>query len=208
MRTLAAALVLLAGCSADGPSGGHASDVDAAPPEVDHSDDCDGTGGLPTPACGNATVCPCCVGCNLASGVCMSLDSDFNFGTGQCTARSQGSLTADDGDATFAATDVAAVANDAYMQISGTAGGGHTLAMQIPAQLGSFDCTASTAAWFVYYSAAGVSWNRPVSDRPACSVTITAIGAVGEPIEGAFTIGFGTTVLDNGTFSIVRVAYP
>lgn len=190
-------LVALAACVGEPPASG----IDANQMAEE------GGGGLPPPACG-AGVCSECVGCSLASGLCMSLEAGFAVGIGQCHARSQGSLVADDGPAPFVATAVAAVANDSYMQISGTAGAGHTLAMQVPAQLGSFECASTTAAWFVYYSAAGVAWNRPVSDRPACSVTVSALGAVGAPIEGTFTIAFGTTVLANGSFSVVRAAYP
>ena len=204
MRALAI-LMLVTSCAGD-LLGDAEPDVQA--PTSPDGDGCGGGGGgLPTRACG--TVCTCCVGCDVTNGTCMSLGPYFALGVGECYGSSPGTLTmVVDGVATVS-TLTGAVADDSAVNVSASLQAG-SFAMLIPAQLGTFDCAAGGAAWFVYSDGVTESWNRPTSPRAACSVTLATVGAIGERIDGTFAVSFvgaNSHELTAGSFSVVRRAY-
>jgi hypothetical protein len=191
-------VLVLAGCSGSAPATGDA-------------DPGGGGGGLPTPRCGEGT-CRSCVGCSLGAGNCFGSQVDFALGIGGCVASASGNVNAYVGTADVAASG-AGVVTGAYVEIAARAADGSTIALIAPGEVGTYDCaTLGFPGAIAYYAPDGTLYtNRPISNRPACSIRIDAVGNVGESIRGAFTATVtGPTTIDlaNGTFDVLRSAYP
>jgi hypothetical protein len=190
-------------------------------PSDDDSSQCGGAGGaLPAPYCGEGG-CSCCGSCDPSRELCFTDDWSISLGYGHCRSGAvTGSMTATVGATDFAATEVAAIASGAYLQVSGRTGATNATLRQIsihaPATLGTTDCVATPVIAISYAEGeTSIRYNAGRSmPRPACSLTLTAIGEIGERIEGTFTV----TVLDDatkatfditaGAFSVERVPYP
>jgi len=225
MSRFAPALVLLAlGACNVGVFGGGSSGDDP-PADDDASDEdnssCGGAGGaLPAPICGEG-ACSCCGSCDPSRELCFTDDWSISLGYGHCRHPGVGgSMTATIGGTDFAATEVAGIASGAYLQVSGLSGAPNgalrQMSIHAPATLGTTDCTATPVIAMSYAEGeTSIRYNAGRSmPRPACSLTLTAIGEIGERIEGTFTV----TVLDDatkatlditaGAFSVERVPYP
>jgi hypothetical protein len=209
---------LLAGaCDVSGTFGGGTGD------DISSDDDSSSCGGaLPAPRCGEG-ACSCCGSCDPSRELCFSDDWSVSLGYGHCYGSpAGGSMTATIGQTAFVASEVAAIANGSYFQVTGRLGATpqgladlRQLSIQAPATLGTTDCVATPVITVSYAEGeTKLLYNAGRSmPRPACTVTVTAIGAVGERIEGTFAV----TVLDdttkatlditNGSFSVERVPY-
>jgi hypothetical protein len=208
-RTVTCALLAAVTGSCAGNSANQPSTTDDPSPGS-----CSG-GGLPTPTCGKGE-CGCCVGCSLKDGLCFGTGWRFVLGVGQCVAPpAAGTLQVDIGTSRFVAEQVAAIVDDAYLEISARVAD-RTLVLQLPAVLGDGSCATSTyLGEFAYYQGALELRNRPaLPTRPDCTVSLTKVGNVGERIEGSFSAtvatsaGPTTITLSNGTFSVERTAFP
>jgi hypothetical protein len=210
---------LLGGCDVTGTlGGGGASDHT---PSDDDSSSCGGA--LPPPSCG-AGACSCCGSCDVSRELCMTADWSIGFGYGHCyAAPAQGSMTASVRGTTFVAMETAAIANGTYLQVSGrieTPGAPlRQITIQAPAALGTTDCVASPLIAISYAEGEiDIAHNEArLMPRPPCSLTLTAIGELGERIEGSFSVTLlehapqdtqGAVEITAGTFSVERVPYP
>lgn len=221
MRILLAVAWILGGCDVTGTLG-----ENAVPPSDNREEDpCGGAGGLPPPPCGEGP-CPCCVGCSVSKELCFAGGWEFEMGFGTCRSSPvDGSFDALIDGEPFVASDVAAIGTEGYVQINGrvvSAVDARQVSIQLPAQLGTFDCTGQSLAAFAYTVTSSASsalvtdaWNQlRLSPRPACSYTLTAIGEVGERIEGTFAVTLvdrassSQLELTAGTFSVERVPFP
>lgn len=209
---------LAGGCDVSGALGGGGDDHT---PSDDDSSSCGGA--LPPPMCGEGG-CSCCGSCDPARELCMTADWSIGFGYGHCYAGpAEGTLTATVGGTAFVAMEVAAIADGAYLQISGRLGvttgslaNLRQITSQAPAVVGTTDCVASPVIAISYAEGErSIRYNAGRSmPRPACSLTLTAIGEVGQRIEGTFAV----TVVDDatpamtdvtgGVFSVERGIYP
>jgi hypothetical protein len=210
---------LAGACNVSGTLGGGPPGDDT--PSDDDSSSCGATGGaLPAPSCGEG-ACSCCGSCDPSRELCFSDDWSVSLGYGHCYGSpAGGSMTATVGSTAFVATEVAAIASGAYFQVTGRLGATpadlRQISIQAPATLGTTDCVATPVITVSYAEGeTKLVYNAGRSmPRPACTVTVTALGAVGERIEGTFAV----TVLDDttkatlditgGTFSVERVPYP
>jgi hypothetical protein len=220
----------LAGCDIAGVVDG----TDEPPDDEDTSvETCAGVS--PAPYCGEG-ACSCCGSCDPRRELCFAAGWQLELGYGRCYSLPvAGSLTAMVGGVAFTANEVAAVASEGYMQIDGRIESrlpvtdpqapidyeATQLTLQLPAQLGTFDCTDTSFALFAYTQFDTIdgdqveAWNQlSQMPRPPCSFSITAIGAVGERIEGTFAVTLvdrnTSTAVDivDGTFSVERVLFP
>ena len=205
-------LLALAACSTFG------ADAPTDAPSEDTEDTCRG-GGLPPPTCGSGP-CTCCTSCSQADGLCLDPGWGFELGIGRCRAQpAAGSLAMTIGATPFTAIDVAAgVDPRGMMEISARAGAA-SISFIVPATVGTYDCATSPYVMSLasYDGAGGHYRNRPTNGaRPGCTIDITAIGAVGERIDGTFAatlldqsaLGGPMLELTAGTFSVERGAYP
>jgi hypothetical protein len=218
---LALGVGLAGGCDVTGTFGGGGPADDS--PSDDDSSSCGSGGALPAPLCGEGG-CSCCGSCDPARELCMTADWSVGFGYGHCRATpADGTMTATVDQTAFVATEVAAIADGAYLQVSGQLGvttgslaGLRQITIQAPAVLGTTDCVASPLIAISYAEGeTSIRYNAGRSmPRPACSVTLTAIGEVGARIEGTFTVTVAddatkaTTDITAGTFSVERGVYP
>jgi hypothetical protein len=177
------------------------------------------SGASPAPSCSEG-ACSCCGSCDPSRELCFTDDWSSSLGYGHCYgAPAGGTMTATvDGDA-FVAAEVAAIASGAYLQVTGriatTSAELRQISLFLPATLGAADCVSTSLAGGSYaHGEASEAWNMPRLDpRPPCSVTLTAIGEVGERIEGTFSMTLldsatQTTVeITDGTFSVERILY-
>lgn len=160
---------------------------------------------LPPPHCGQGS-CSCCAGCGLADGLCLGDPSTLSFGIGQCLATpAAGEVTA----SAFASDSVAAAVAGAYVEVSARTAT-RTLVLALPATPGTYACSdPGTAMQMILFDGGTRHDNTPGAGRPPCTVTVTAVGAIGQRAEGAFDVTFtGGVELAGGAFSVERVAYP
>lgn len=209
------------GCNVVGTFGG--GEPDDNTPSDDDSSSCGAGGALPAPMCGEGS-CSCCGSCDPARELCMTADWSVSLGYGHCyAAPAQGSLSAAVDGTSFVATEVAAIANGAYLQVTGRIGTPgaplRQISIQAPAVLGTTDCVATPTIAITYAEGDTDLADNAVRlmPRPPCSVTVTAIGEAGERIAGSFAVTLlerapqgtqGTIELTAGTFSVERVPYP
>jgi hypothetical protein len=86
---------------------------------------------------------------------------------------------------------------------------GNIINIFVPAQVGTFTCNSGVS---MYYQTAGHAQWGGYSSFGTCSVTVTSIGAPGQPINGLFSGtldaqfggAVGTRTITNGQFSIIR----
>jgi hypothetical protein len=214
---VALSIAALSACNVSGTFGGSSDDPT---PSDDDSSSCDGEGALPPPNCGEG-ACSCCGSCDVSRELCMTTDWSIGFGYGHCyPPRAKGSMAATIGVSPFVATEVAAVSNGSYIHVIGrietTPDTLRQISIQSVATLGTTDCVATPVIEISYAEGeTRISNNAPrLVPRPPCSVTLTSIGAVGERIEGSFSVTLldrapqGTVDITGGTFSVERVAYP
>jgi hypothetical protein len=210
-------LVLVGGCDVAGALGGGPSDDTSSD---DDSSECGGAS--PAPSCDQGG-CSCCGSCDPARELCFTADWSSSLGYGHCYGYpAGGTMTASIGQDAFVATDMAAIASGAYLQVTGRLGATsegwaslRQITIHAPAMLGTTDCVATPVIAISYAEGpTRIAYNAGRSmPRPACSITLTAIGEVGERIEGTFSV----TVLDDattntvditaGAFSVERVLY-
>lgn len=192
--------------------------VETAGPTGPSSADDESGGGLPTPHCGTACeTTGACVGCGYSSHLCFGDVGWFTLGNGSCTAdgttgtdRAQLPLAIDG--TSINADRAGASISGAYVELVAHAGQ-HRISVLVPSAPGTYDCAVTSPVVVQYTSPTGErSANRPVAGRLPCSITITAVGAVGERVEGALSAQVptttGTVTLDAATFSVVRVPSP
>lgn len=212
---------LVCGCDVTGTLGG-GGDPDRSPSD-DDSSSCGAGGALPAPSCGAGT-CSCCGSCDPARELCMTADWSIGLGYGHCyAAPAAGSLSASVDGTSFVATEVAAIADGAYLQVSGRIGTPgaplRQVTIQGPAVLGTTDCVATPLIAISYAEGeTEIAHNAArLMPRPPCSLTVTAVGEIGGRIEGSFAVTLlelapqgtqGTVEITAGTFSVERVPYP
>lgn len=205
------AVFLVAACSGTSPSNhiDAASNTDGPPigpcvasPEA-----------LPPPHCGTGAGCSCCTSCSISEGLCFGPAPSVASGIGQCVASPvPGSVDMTVGAATFTATQSAGAVVDSYVEVSAQSAT-ETLVLAVPSTPGTYSCADPGSAIQIAFFSTASYYNRPSNGtRPACAVTVTSVGDVGQAIEGTFSAtvvsGSGTLDLTNGTFSVERVAYP
>jgi hypothetical protein len=205
---LAVGMVVVAACSGKTPAAHDAaSTVDSplipcfADPEA-----------LPAPHCGQGQ-CACCVSCPISDGLCFGEAFKISLGIGECVASPvAGSLDMMIGSAAFSATEVAGAVVDEDIEVSGTTDT-QALTLVLPATPGTYSCSdPDQAMQMTYVDPTGTYRNQAGDARPACTATVTSVGAVGQRIEGTFsvTVTAGSTTLDltSGAFSVERVPFP
>jgi hypothetical protein len=205
------AVVLVAACSGKSPPTQDTThDASSDSPPIGP---CVAPEALPPPHCGTGAGCSCCASCSISGELCFGAVTSVAVGIGQCVASPvPGSVDMTAGAATFSATRTAAAVVDAYVEVSAQTDT-QTLVLAVPGAPGTYSCSdPGSPIEIAFFSTASYA-NRPSNGaRPACTVTVTSVGAVGERIEGTFsaTVTSGTTMLDltNGVFSVERVAYP
>jgi len=88
-------------------------------------------------------------------------------------------------------------------------GSGNIINIFVPAQVGTFTCNSGVS---MYYQTAGHAQWGGYSSFGTCSVTVTSIGALGQPVNGLFSGTLdaqfggaaGTRTITNGQFAIIQ----
>lgn len=169
---------------------------------------------LPSPGAGGNGYCSCgartegCVGCDLASGTCLDVAGP------PCYAGGAGTFAMEADGVPFETRDLAAGWSGvpgAALQIAATAGNEHTIVLDLVAEVGVYDCRTHNYVRVTYFNEGDTFWNTAVqSPRPACTITVTAVGAT---FDGTFDItvtaqGQNAHVLSGGTFSVTPQVLP
>lgn len=121
-----------------------------------------------------------------------------------------GSVTFDlDGAAANHSTNAHAHVESGSVDLWGYDASGNFFGLFVPAYVGTYTCNSGVS---MYYQTAGGSQWGGYSDFGVCSVTITSIGKLGQPVSGVFSGDLaaqfggaaGTRAITNGQFAIIQ----
>lgn len=179
----------------------------------------------PTPTCGDASHGPT-GGCPAWEFGCVGWAGLGNLNaTGHClVAPTTGSVQASVDGAGFVASQVVSYLDGSTIGLSARLGDAQVV-LFVPATIGVHDCAGPySLAGIAYFAETAASLTTDFRSvtvagiQPVCSVTVTDVGDVGQPLVGSFAATLvqwrydpasgppATLALANGSFSVVRAA--